>query len=327
MRDRLLLSCRTSVSADVLAFDYSDEQERDDHGRWSVTGASAVVSGKGKERTVTFVDKNGKALPKSQQDRLHALVVPPGWTQIRLSKDPNASLQAQGKDKKGQWQPKYSAKHTEAAKKEKFARQNEFMKAVPIIDKKVAADTKKGNPTAAAARAIMLTGFRPGSDKSAAAIFEHKKDGVTVQDKGHYGITTITGKHIEVKGDQVKFSFPGKHGQLNEKTVKDSALANYLRDKAGSKEKLFSTNGNKIGAYLKSVTGNKEFKTKDFRTYQGTAKAIELVGTRVAKSEPEFKAIQREVAKGVAAHLCNIPAVALESYISPFVWDRVRKFK
>lgn len=310
------------ITHDFIAMDEFDEGkvERDDHGRFAVTGGSAKVTGKskkegGKGTKVTYVDKGGKPLPEKHQSRLRALAVPPAWTNIRLAKDPKAPLQVKGVDAKGREQSRYSKAHTDKAAAAKFARLKAFTQKVPEIAKKIEADAKKGNVTALAQRAILMTGFRPGSTKETGAA------------KKAYGITTITGQHIKVKGDQVTFKFPGKSGKENEKTIKDPILAKYLKDKVGSKTPVFpNTNGNKLGLYLKSV-GGKEFKTKDFRTWQGTSKAIQLVGNRQAKSMAEFKAIQKEVAKGVAAHLGNTPAVALASYISPMVWDKVKVFK
>jgi DNA topoisomerase-1 len=310
------------ITHDFIAMDEFDESkiERDENGRFSVTGASGKVTGKskkegGKGTKVTYVDSKGKPLADKHQARLRALAVPPAWTNIRLAKDPKAALQVKGTDAKGREQSRYSKQHTDKAASAKFARLKEFTKQVPKIAAAIEKDAKKGNVTALAQRAILLTGFRPGSTKETGA------------EKKAYGITTITGRHIKVKGDQVTFKFPGKSGKENEKTIKDPILAKYLKDKVGSKEPVFpNTNGNKLGLYLKSV-GGREFKTKDFRTWQGTSKAIQLVGNKQAKSMSEFHAIQKEVAKGVAAHLGNTPAVALASYISPMVWDKVRPMK
>lgn len=310
------------VTATYIAMDEFDESkvERDERGRFAVTGASGKVTGKskaegGKGKKVVYVDSKGKPLPEKHQARLRALAVPPAWTNIRLAKDPKAALQVKGVDEKGREQSRYSKEHTDKASAAKFARLKEFTKSVPKIAAAIEADSKKGNVTALAQRAIMLTGFRPGTTKDTGAA------------KKAYGITTITGQHIKVKGDQVTFKFPGKSGKVNEKTIKDPILAKYLKDKVGQKTPVFpNTNSNKLGLYLKAV-GGKDFKTKDFRTWQGTSKAIQEIGNKQAKSMAEFHAIQKEVAKAVAAHLGNTPAVALASYISPMVWDKVRPMK
>jgi DNA topoisomerase-1 len=160
---------------------------------------------------------------------------------------------------------------------------------------------------------IDKTGFRVGSEADTGGKVRA------------YGASTLTGEHVKIEGDKMHFDFIGKHGVHIEHTIEDKALAGYLRDKAGTGERLFHTSDAQARTYLKSISKD-DFKTKDFRTWNGTAKAIEARNGHVAHNEREFAKLQKDVAKAVSAHLGNTPAVALQSYIDPAIWAPARGF-
>jgi DNA topoisomerase-1 len=284
--------------------------------QWSVVGASSVVKGEGKEKTITRVDAKGKPLPKDIQMRMNALGIPPAWTNVHLSKDPNADLQAKGTAANGKVQSVYSAQHNENAAAEKFARLNEFDQARPGLVNAAAKDMAKGNDTAAAVMLINATGFRVGNSAQ-------------LGKEEAFGATTLEGRHVKVTGDKVYFHFIGKHGVDIEHEIKDAKLAKFIADKkaeVGKNGKLFDTNDGKVRDYIKAKTGNDSFKAHDFRTWHGTSLAAKLLkGRPEAKTEKEFKAVQKEVSTAVSEHLHNSPGMALSSYIAPSVWGSVRR--
>lgn len=251
---------------------------------------------------------------EEQLERLKKLRLPPAWHSVRVSEDPNAALQATGIDSKGRVQYRYSAEHSERQAAEKFARLQEFAKAVPQIEASSLRDMRAGSDAAGATYLIAQTGFRVGSDAETGAAVKA------------YGATTLLGKHVQVDGNKVSFNFTGKKGVEISKTIEDKPLADLIRSKNLDPEaRLFKTTDADVRTYMKSVSKD-DFKVKDFRTYHGTAIAMQHVNEEM-KSPPttvkERKAAERRVAERVAKHLGNTPTVARAAYIDPAVWGRL----
>jgi DNA topoisomerase-1 len=250
--------------------------------------------------------------PKTDQDRerIAKLGVPPAWTDVRLNPDPSGDLQATGRDSKGRTQYLYSAEHSERASAEKFERLKEFNKEVGQIQEKIQADLDNPNLSqkdAESARALYLiskTGFRVGSEESSV-----------------YGATTLRAEHVKIDGEKVVFNFVGKHNVPITKEVEDKQLATILKPRVDAGGRLFQTTDSEVRDYLHARDG--DFKVKDFRTWQGTARAIqEVKSLKTPKTDREFKIARMKVARAVAAHLGNTPKVALDSYISPTVFSK-----
>jgi DNA topoisomerase-1 len=71
-----------------------------------------------------------------------------------------------------------------------------------------------------------------------------------------------------------------------------------------------------------SVITNGQAKPKDFRTLVGTSTAMKIMQTMNAPTnEKEYKKATMAVAKQVAQKLGNTATIALNSYISPQVFD------
>jgi DNA topoisomerase-1 len=286
--------------------------------RWDESQHPRNPAGSDAGGEFTTVIKEGmRAYAKKDSDRLKALGVPPDWTDVQVSINPNAGLQATGKDAKGRTQYWYSAEHDEKAAAEKFERVKEFASVADKVSAQTLKDLESDDPevreAAAALYVIEKTAFRIGSNAE------------TKADKKAYGVTTLLGKHVRVlEGGRVSFRFPGKSGVLNAKIIKDPVLHKMMSErKGGSDAPLFDTSGDKVRDYMDRTAPG--FHPKDYRTHQGTAIALlEIDKRKKVKTEKEFKHAQKMVAKVVAAHLGNTPTVAIESYINPAVWGRLR---
>jgi DNA topoisomerase-1 len=253
----------------------------------------------------------------SDASRLKELKLPPAWKNVRISSDPRAALQATGVDVKGRTQYRYSVEHSSQAAAEKFDRLKSFNEALPGLRDNIGKDVSSKDAAlrepAAVLQLIDKTGFRIGSDQD------------TLASKKAFGASTLESKHVSIKGDEVSFRFVGKKGVDIEKTVKDKDLARSLKPRVEAGGRLFSTTDSQVRDYMK-LRGGKDFTPKDFRTWHGTMQAVRIVeSTPRPKTEKEFKAAQREVAKQVSASLGNTPAVALASYIDPAVFGRWKK--
>lgn len=243
--------------------------------------------------------------------------LPPAWTNVQISDDPNAALQAIGQDSKGRSQYVYSAEHSEKQAAAKFARINTLRSHIGDIDHSLSADSATSDH-AAALMLIRRLGLRPGSDTDTGA------------EKKAFGATNLRVEHVSVDGETVHLNFTGKKGVDLSFSVEDSQLATMLKPRLEGKnpeDKVFATNERKTSDYLHSIAPG--FKLKDLRTYHGTLHAFALVEAMpVPSSKTELAKARRSVAVAVSEKLGNTPTVALASYIDPAVfapWEGVGK--
>jgi DNA topoisomerase-1 len=169
-------------------------------------------------------------------------------------------------------------------------------------------------------RLINMAWFRVGSDRYAKTSRTH-------------GVTTLTRRHVSVRGSRVTFRFQAKHKVKVRTTVVDTELAEAIKDllaqPGGARLFRYGRNGescNLTGAvlndYIREHMGD-EFTAKDFRTWGGTlTAAIALAEHGVAESDTEAKKVVASVMRTVGDRLGNTPAVARSSYVSPAVVEQ-----
>jgi len=212
-----------------------------------------------------------------------------------------------GRDSKGRTTRLYSAEHSGRQSEQKFTRLKAFDADHDRMAGRIRQDAEKGSEEACVLYLIDQTGFRVGSDRETGA-----------KEKA-FGASTLTADQAKVDGNRVAFDFTGKKGVHIQKTVEDPLLARIISGHSKGHGRLFATSDGKVRDYLHSIDG--KFKVKDFRTWQGTQKALEtLVGMTPPRDDKEAAKQRREVGKVVSEHLGNTPAVALASYIAPSVF-------
>lgn len=235
--------------------------------------------------------------------------IPPGWTDVFVSDDPNAALRVVGRDAVGREQRIYSRAHTEAKSAEKFARIRLLHDHLPTLDAALQADAGTDD-TAAAVLLMRRMGLRPGSNIDTKAAQQA------------YGATTLLRRHVQVRGDTVRLRFVGKSGNDIDREVEDReiarALVRRLKGKNGD-DSLFDTNQTKVNRYLKQQVGE-GFSVKDLRTYRGTAEALAILAEDYSPRPTDaasFRRMELDVGARVAAILGNDRKQALDSYIDP----------
>lgn len=249
-------------------------------------------------------------------EHIRALTIPPAWTGVRYSPDPDAALLVVGRDAKGRPQYVYSQKHVDEQSAAKFARIREFRDKWDSMHAQVRADAAQGDEDAAAARLIFATGLRPGSSADTGA------------ERQAYGATTLLGQHVVRAPDGVRLQFVGKKGVDLDLLVRDREVADDLitrAERAGSEGQLFpQVTEVSLRDYVHSLDGG-SFKTKDIRTAVGTRTAEQaMAGVPPPTTLTAYKKAVRAVAEVVSARLGNTPTVALQSYIDPTVFARWR---
>jgi DNA topoisomerase-1 len=169
---------------------------------------------------------------------------------------------------------------------------------------------------------ILSTCFlRPGSQVYAA-------------ENGSYGIATLRTRHVTVRGDLIRYDFPGKSGKRRQLEFRDRKVARIIRQlKRMPGRELFKyrdaegrtvdVKRSHINQYIKEVMGDR-FTAKDFRTWAGTlvcACALARAGADPSESRAAKKSKVVAALKNTAAVLGNTPAVCRKSYVSGSVLD------
>ena len=266
-----------------------------------------------------FISATSELNPE-QTERLKSLGVPPGWRDVLLNVDPTADLQAVGRDAKGRKVYLYSAEHHARQAASKFGRLKAFNAEVSNLRAHFDRDMRSADPVTREAATVMRI-----IDKTAFRIGSRSETGGEVK---AYGATTLRSEHVSVSGDKVSFDFVGKHGVRNVKMIEDRQLARELAPRIERGGELFRVREQQVRDYLHDRDG--EFMVKDFRTWHGTNRALELVRSLpVPETKTAFQKSVAQVSREVAAHLGNTPAVARGSYIDPAVFSawQARAFK
>ena len=267
---------------------------------------------------------DGTSVDKATLSRVAALAVPPAWTDVQISVNQKAKVQATGYDANGRKQYIYSAAHTAKQEAAKFDRITSFAERLPKLRKQVQKDLKrwrfdKRKVTAAAVSLLDQEYFRVGNNSYA-------------RSNKTYGLTTLRSKHLTVKGGKAIFDFVGKSGQEHHKVVSDEQIAKIVKklddmpgyelfryyDKKGQLHNLTSAD---VNDYIKSVMGE-DYSAKDFRTWGGTLlAAVELARDTRPDTKTARKKAMTDCVKRVAKKLGNTPAIAKSSYIDPRVFE------
>jgi DNA topoisomerase I len=274
-------------------------------------------------RGVTFVDAGGRRVRDAETlRRIRALVIPPAWTDVWICPLPNGHLQAVGRDGRRRKQYRYHARWRTVRDETKYTRMIAFARALPRIRARVAQDlARPGLPRekvlGTIVRLLESTLIRVGNEEYA-------------RTNGSFGLTTLRARHVDVNGDEMRFSFRGKGGKDHTVGVRDRRVARIVGrlqdlpgqelfqyvDGEGERRTIDSTD---VNAYLNDVAGE-EFTAKDFRTWAGTVlAALALAQARTVATEREARRHIVRAIERVAARLGNTPAICRKCYVHPEV--------
>ena len=273
-----------------------------------------------------YYDARGNRITdEAKLERIRDLVIPPAWRDVWISPRANAKLQATGLDAAGRRQylyhPAYRAER-EQAKYDKLIRFAERLPALrEAMSEHVAMEgLERERVCAIAVRLINHGWFRVGSERY-------------VRESNTYGITTLTKRHVEVRGSRVAFRFRGKHRVWVRTAVIDAELAAALKElltlpgrgrlfRYRADGVLYNLTSRRLNDYIHTHLGH-EFTAKDFRTWGGTLlAAVEFAERGPVDSPTEARRIVAAVMRKVAEQLGNTPAVTRASYVSPAVVEQ-----
>lgn len=276
--------------------------------------AEAKREGKGKDARLVMSD--GSVAPA----HIKPSMVPPDWTNVRISTDPSSEVLVTARDNKGRSKMVLSPSYEARAATIKFNRVSEMIAKHDEIAKEIqkARENSETKEEAECAWLMQIQATRPGSDRDTKAKAKA------------YGATTLEARHVVESSDGVRLQFVGKEGVNHDHLIRDPQLAKMLierKNSAGSPDrKLFNTTDEKVREFTSSLDGGK-FSPKDFRTSAATRMAADLVGKEktIVKDQKELNKRIKAVAEHVSRLLGNRPAQALESYIHPAVFSPWRQ--
>ncbi|PZX11826.1 DNA topoisomerase-1 [Palleronia aestuarii] len=252
---------------------------------------------------------------RRERARLDALAVPPAYEQVWICPEADGHLQATGRDARSRKQYRYHEAWTAFRAQKKYGDLARFGAALPRIRRRISEDLggeagERRVATAAVLAMIDRLSLRVGNRDYAA-------------ENGTYGATTLRPRHVALTPDALTLNYRGKGGLRIKRHLKDRRLAQVLHqlddlpgatlvtwlDDDGKAHEVTSA---EVNEFLAEISGQDGFTAKTFRTWNGSAAAME------AALEEESLTIKR-MADAAAARLGNTPAIARNSYIHPEV--------
>jgi DNA topoisomerase IB len=286
---------------------------------------------RGRKGAFRYYDDRGRQIRAPEKvERIEKLAIPPAWRDVWIAPGPRAKLQATGYDKAGRKQYLYHPDYRAAQEQAKYDKLIRFAERLPALRQTMADDLDRDEldrerVSAIALRLINLGWFRVGSERYA-------------KESRTYGITTLTRRHVEVRGRRIRLAFKGKHSIEVRTELVDEELAAALKEllalRGGARVFRYRSNGNglfnltsaRLNEYVKTNMGD-EFTAKDFRTWGGTLLAAIALAERAQRDGfPETVTDEKRsvsaVMRRVAQQLGNTPAVCRASYVSPAVVEQ-----
>lgn len=292
--------------------------------RYVTDGAPGIRRRRAGTGWAFYTPAGNRITARAERRRIKSLAIPPAWTDVWICPDANGHIQATARDARGRKQYRYHPAYRAARDQSKFRRVLEFSEVLPEIREQVerdlgAPDLTRRQILATVVRLLDKTLIRVGNDEYA-------------RENRSYGLTTLRGRHVEIRGPKLRFSFRGKSGINHTVAISDRRLARIVQrcqDLPGqelfqyldAKDKRQSISSDDVNAYLRELTG-RDITAKDFRTWAGTMLAArELRALGPAPSQRQARRNILQAVDTVAERLGNTRAVCRKYYIHPALQD------
>ena len=272
-----------------------------------------------------YLDTDAKPIRDEQRLlRIKRLAVPPAWTDVWICPSGNCHVQATGRDARKRKQYIYHERWREMRDENKYERIVSFGKALPKIRRRVSKDLSlpglpRNKVLAAIVQLLEDSFIRVGNEEYA-------------RENKSFGLTTMQGRHVDVKGSKMRFRFRGKSGIKHDVDVTDRRIAKIvlkLQDLPGQElfqyvdenDEVCDITSQDVNDYLHEITGE-DFTAKDFRTWAGTVlAAIALSAVGAFETKKQAKANVKDAIDAVSKILRNTPAICRKCYIHPAVLE------
>ena len=258
-------------------------------------------------------------------ERIERLAIPPGWTHVHIAPSSKRKIQAWGRDAAGRKQYIYSEEAVAARERRKWDRVLAYARSLPALREATNGDLKR--PTldrrkvlATVVRLMSRAFFRIGSERYAV-------------ENRTFGIATLKKRHLEIRGNDLVFTYVGKRRKDQRRVIADTPLVEIIREIVelpGSRlfryrdgeGRVRSVTARSVNRYIKEIL-HERYTSKDLRTFGGTVRAATILadlGPAGSRREAHRNTVM--TARLVASELGNTPSIARSAYIHPAVFER-----
>ncbi|MFN3661867.1 DNA topoisomerase IB [Yoonia sp.] len=271
---------------------------------------------------------NQKVTDHATLTRIRNLAIPPAWSDVWISPDPEGHLQATGRDVRHRKHYRYHPAWTDLRDAAKFAGLVAFARRLPALRRTVSKDMQcpalsRERVLATVVRLLERTLIRIGND-------------IYAEENKSYGLTTLRRRHLDLQGTQLRFRFKGKSGQEWSLQIADRRIANTVRQlQELPGQRLFryldedgtacDIHSHDVNAYLQAAMGD-QFTSKHFRTWGATVQAAAMLeDTPTPEANREQARILNQVLDDVAGNLGHTRTVCRNCYVHPAVitqWEK-----
>jgi DNA topoisomerase I len=264
---------------------------------------------------------DGNKPDASELARIHALAIPPAWTDVWICRDACGHIQATGRDEKGRKQYRYHADWTEHRSTTKFETLSSFAGVLPGLREQVERDLRRRSLCYERVIASVVWLL----DNSLIRI---GNPAYARQNKS-FGLTTLRRQHVDITGHRLHFRFKGKSGKEWRLQMADRRIANILKSlqdmpgqhlfKYENEGQFCSISSRDVNDYLAAFAGP-DFTAKHFRTWAGTVRAFGLFAdTELPDTKGARTRAMNAVLDQVAGQLGNTRTVCRQSYVHPAI--------
>ena len=177
-----------------------------------VTDEQPGITRRRRGRGFQYLAPDGRTVAdRAERARIDSLAIPPAWTDVWICASPKGHIQATGRDARGRKQYRYHPRWREVRDETKYHRLAAFARALPRIRRRVDRDLRRRalsreRVVATVVRLLDETTIRVGNDEYA-------------RENHSFGLTTLRDRHVDVRGDRIRFRFRGKSGRVHEVEV------------------------------------------------------------------------------------------------------------
>jgi DNA topoisomerase I len=269
-------------------------------------------------RGFTYRDADGVTIVDIKlRDRIAKIAIPPAWRNVWICTWEDGHILAVGDDERGRRQYIYHERWRSLRDQLNFYRLIGFGDALPTIREDVERQMRRRSfdgdrVLATMLRIIDIAGLRVGNE-------------VYAEENDSYGLSTLTAKHVRVRGRTVDFRFPAKSGKTAEVSVTDAGVARVVERLAAQRtRRLFTVDGSAVGSdeintRLAELTGA-HLTAKDFRTWIGTTTVFRHLRAHPATDRDAEQHVLAGLDAASSA-LGNTRTVARAHYVHPDVVD------
>ncbi len=268
-------------------------------------------------RGFSYTDASGRPVREPDvRARIAGLAIPPAWQQVWICADPDGHIAAIGVDDRGRRQYRYHDRWRQLRDVLNAYRLIRLGERLPAVRDHVQQQLRRRTLDRDRVLAVLVHivdrhGIRIGGEEYA-------------EENETYGLTTLTRRHVKVRGDYVELNFPAKSGRIAQHTLRDPPVAQVVAQLAAQRHRrLFTVDGVRVdaadlNALLAALTGE-HVTAKDFRTWRGTVVAFDFIRARLDSRDRDSVAVA--AVDAAAAALSNTRAVARAHYVHPDVLE------